>query len=295
LRGRRRSCAPGPGRSRLWLWAAGAAAAIAAAAAAAMFWGSSRIGRDYAVPFSHPTALVWQEDRLWAADWQQQAVFRMRLTPRGLSVEKRYSMPESHITGMALDGESVYVADSWRGQIQRWNFRADRTTLDRSWPSPGERPSALFFDGEHLWSADMAEQRVYQHAVDDDLTVLRSFPVGHGPVGLFADEQKFWSADMENRLVYRHRWDLSLSLVEAYRLSGLDDGKAPLSSFTMRGRRVWLGRDGLDRLIERPLWRFQHLPPPAAGAAAEPGPAAGIPDSETSSETSSIDTPPGND
>lgn len=246
----------GPPRKRRWaLWAAACSAAAAAAAAVVLFWPSSPA--NYPVPFSHPTALVWRDGTLWASDWKEQAIYRMRADRKGLSVARRFVVPESHIMGMALAGEDIFVADSWKREIQRWRAGSDGLTLQAAWPSPGVSPSALHFDGKRLWSADRLSKRVYEHAIDQDLTVLRSFDIGHSAVGLHSDPRRFWTADDQNRLIHRRRWDDSLSLVESLKLPELDDGKAALSAFTMLGDRVWIGRDGQARLISRPLSEFR--------------------------------------
>ncbi|MFC1679648.1 hypothetical protein ACFL2T_05510 [Elusimicrobiota bacterium] len=239
---------------RRWPWVVGALALLVAA----IPWFSSLIGRDHPVSFSHPTALVWRDGELWAADWKEQAVYRLSRGLTGLKEDGRFPVPQSHIMGMALDGEDFYLADSWKKQIELWRLKDGLFLLKRAWPSPGESPSSLYFDGKHLWSADKTERRIYRHELDDELTVLQSFPVEHSPVGMFSDDEQFWSADSEARLVYRHRWDRLLSLVASYRLGEFSDGKTPLSSFTMRGGQVWVGRDGLNRILERPLWRFKR-------------------------------------
>lgn len=265
---------------RRWPWAA----AIAAAATLALFLilnlrpatapTAPRLG--YEVPFKNPTALVWVEDSLWAADWKESSVFRLILQDGKLAVAERFSLPDSHITGMAVSNENIYISDSWSRQIQRWKKEGDRLLLTGSWASPGAQPSALFFDGTSLWSADVGEKKIYRHALDDRLTVLAAFPVDMPVVGLWADAERFWSADSANRLIHRHRWDDALSLVASYGLKELDDGKSPVSAFAMRGGgEVWLARDGEGAVIERPLSAFEPrglLParspsePPAAPA-----------------------------
>ncbi|HBL18752.1 MAG: hypothetical protein A2X36_05160 [Elusimicrobia bacterium GWA2_69_24] len=250
---------PAEGWGRVLRWAL-AAVFLCVAAAGIAAWLHPVSGRDYKVPFSHPTALVWQGQTLWAADWKEETVYKLRRTAGGIKEEARFPIPGTHITGMAVVGETVYIADSWRRVIQRRRLGEGGLKLEQEWPSPGGTPSALLSDGTQLWSADMGERRIYRHALNDSLTVLESFPVEHAPIGLHADAERFWSADATSRLVFRHRWDQTLSLLGAYGLTELMEGKTPLSAFTMRGSEVWLGRDGGDSLIARPLWRFHQVP-----------------------------------
>jgi len=103
---------------RLLGWGLTAAAALICAGA----WFLWAQGRNYPIPFSHPSALVWEEETLWASDWAEQSVYRMSLTSDGLAVERRYPVPGSHIMGLARAGGAFYAADSWKREIQRWTL-----------------------------------------------------------------------------------------------------------------------------------------------------------------------------
>ncbi len=259
--------------SRRWPWAAAAALALTASAFL-LARRPATAGRDYSIPFEHPSALAWEGDSLWAADWKEQAVYRMSVAGGALRVDARLALPESHVTGLAASGGDLYVADSWTRQIQRWRRDGNRLLLAASWPSPGPQPSALYHDGTNLWSADSAQRRIYRHALDHDLAVLASYDVDLPIIGMWADAERFWSADTANRLIHRHRWDDVLSLVGSFGLRELDDGRAPLSAFAMRGDRVWLGRDGQGSLLSRPLSSFEPRPAPKRTAAPQATPKA---------------------
>jgi len=256
-----KAATPPPGKKpRRWLaWPLWAAVAAAAGTAGGLYRAS---GKDYRLPFSHPTALLWQREGLWAADGSKGAVYILRPGPRGLTVTERFLLPDTHIMGMAVDGDAVYIADSRKRDIHLWRRGAQGLRFETSWPSPGAGPGALFHDGKSLWSADSVERRIYQHASDELLSVLNVYDVRHTPVALFADAQDFWSADSESRSVCRHRWDPLLSPVDSYRLPEMQEGRQPLSAFTLRGREVWLAKDGSDRLYRRRLWRLRQVPLP---------------------------------
>ncbi|MFA6028949.1 MAG: response regulator [Elusimicrobiota bacterium] len=231
------------------------------AAAAAALW-AVRAGRsrDYVVPFSHPSALVWRGDRLWAADWLAQTVYELELKAGGLRPLRTVVLPRSHIGGLALDGERLYLSDSWDRSLQVRRLD-DRLTLLTSVPSPGPRPAALYHDGRYLWSSDAAAGRIYQHD-PQSLAVLASFPsAARSPAALFKDEAYLWSADADTRSLFRHRLDNRLRVLEAYTLPELDRGAKPLACMTLRGRAVWIGRDGSSELLLRPLSAFKRRAP----------------------------------
>lgn len=236
-----------------------AAALCATAVAGGLLWRlAAPPGKDYTVSFSHATSLVWRGDELWVSDWYDQSLHRLRPGPKGLEADGRFNVPRSRLTGMTFVGDKIFVADSLNKEIQRWRLEKDRLVHEASWPSPGDSPSALHFDGKSLWSADLTSRRIYQHVLDDALTILTAYPTERAPVALYAETDRFWSADSDSRIVFRHRFDDSLTPVAAYHLPELQDGKTPLSAFTLRKGRLWIARDGSNRLLERPIESFQR-------------------------------------
>lgn len=243
-----------PTRDFAWGLAAAAAAALLAWPLLA-YWRSP--AREFSTTLAHPSALAWEGDRLWTADWMSQTVYEQELRGGELKVLRATSLPQTRLMGLALSKDFVYVADDWRREIQR-RRRDANLTLDRAVRSPGPRPSSLHFDGQYLWSADSANQTIYQHALDDALTVIQSYRgAARNPVALYKDDKFFWSADGENRVVYRHRLDSKLTVLATYLWPQLNEGSQALSCFTLRGGSAWVGREGVERLYEVPLKRFQ--------------------------------------
>ncbi|MEK7743789.1 MAG: hypothetical protein AAB578_05325, partial [Elusimicrobiota bacterium] len=254
------SPAPKPSLSRRWgrtaAWSLAAAAGAAACALGALPFFAAK---DHAVPFSHPTGMIWEGDSLWVTDWEDQALFHLRAGPEGLAVARKYALGDSHPMGLAYARGSFFIVDSWTRTISSWRIAGDKLAQEDSWPSPGPSPSAVFSDGKNLWTADKQTHIIYRHAFDDSLTVLDKFPAGDDPVALFADSKAFWSAGGESRNLYRRILDASLSIAAVYALPELQDGREPLSCVSVKGRKVWLGRDGEFRILERPWWMFRAV------------------------------------
>ncbi|MBI5882499.1 MAG: hypothetical protein HZB91_05280 [Elusimicrobia bacterium] len=251
---------PAPSTGGSWLGPKGLAAAalaVLAALAASALLGRAPVIR-HEVPFSHPTALVWNRGELWAADWYDAAIFRMKLSEDKLSVLNRYPLPGSHITGLAVGEGILYAADSWKKDISLLKVQGDKLVVQKSWPSPGPSPSALFLDGSFLYSGDGWGQRVYKHAADDDLTVLQSWKVGFAPAAVLPGTDFFWTAEAEGRRVYSHRLGADLSVDSGWSLAELDKGREPLSCMGRSGERFWFGRDGSKVLLEAPRSRLKR-------------------------------------
>ncbi len=247
---------PAPARSRGPRIAALALAALLSWTGAFFLLSKPKLVR-HSVPFSNPSALVWSGNELWAADWKQEAIYRLRLEDGVLKVKKRYALAGAHITGMAVAGEALYLTDSWKREIQLWRVGVGLTP-EKIWPSPGENPGALYWDGTYLWSAD-SPGRIFQHAPDEDLTVLNTYPADFRVAAIHSAPEGIWTADSDRRVVIRHLRDSTLSPIEVLGADFLDNGTGPLSAFARRGGRVWLGRERSSEILELPESRLSKV------------------------------------
>jgi predicted nucleic acid-binding Zn-ribbon protein len=232
-----------PGKPSGWRWAVAGFVVLAGAAAVAASLRFMRPipGREYSIPFSHPSALVWSGDSLWAADWVDAAIFKLRLEEGRLSLVAKYPMPGSRISGLAVTGDALYLADSGRGVIEKRKLD-DALTVDHSWLISGGKISALGSDGRSLYAASSG--RINKYALEESLPLVSTYFAPPAIVGMAFGETELWSADSESRLFLRHRLDETLGVKNAYGLAELDTGTKPLSCFTRKGDEVWFGRDG---------------------------------------------------
>jgi CheY-like chemotaxis protein len=222
------------------------------AVVAAAFWAfhffRMRASREYPLPFSNPTALTWEGEKLWAADWVTESINILTLRRGQLEAVEAFPLKGSHITGMAVVKGIIYTCDPWKKTIQK--RRMDETlSVISEVPSPGPNPSGLYWDGRTLWSCDSTKGRFYQHE-PETLAVVATYPSpGKAPIGLYKDEKYFWSADAETRHFYRHRLDEKLSVLAEYDLSELNVGSEPVSAITQDKGYWWVGRDGKNALL----------------------------------------------
>jgi CheY-like chemotaxis protein len=238
-------------------WKRVSASVVAAMAimTGSFWWMVSRVpasvSTSYPLDQSNPSALVWEGDSLWVADWLSQTVSRQSFEDNAFVKRQGHKLPAGHITGMAVVGSSLYTTDSWDKVIRRHN-RDEALTVTQTVASPGPSPSGLFWDGEFLWSCDYDEGKVYKHVLDERLTVVASYLTpAPGLVGFYKDERGAWSANSRQRRFYRHRLDNLLSVESAYALEDLEIGTEPLSCFTWKDGRLWLARDGRAVLYRR--------------------------------------------
>lgn len=230
-------------------WLAYGAAGVALVAGLAFVFRPPQ--RDHKVLYKNASALVFQGNTLWAADWFTQSIYVHDATQSDLKVKKTYFLPGVHVTGMALGGDALYTADSWAKVLHKHKLD-DNLTVTLTVKSPGDAPCALFFDGKYLWSCDLATGKIYQHEPDARLTVVASYASpGSAPVGFFKDAQYGWSLDSKTRQLYKRRLDSSLTLMQAFQLPEWQEGAAPLSAFTWRGKELWYARTDQPELHVR--------------------------------------------
>ena len=118
--------------------------------------------------------MAWQGDVLWVAEPEAQSVHKFKLESGRLRDERSIPLPGSRVTGLAATEDSLYVADAAANVIQR-RRTDDALTLEKSWPVAAQNISALASDGTSLFAAFSKPGRIYQYALDEDLSVVGTF------------------------------------------------------------------------------------------------------------------------
>ncbi len=222
---------------------------------ALVLWGGLRVvlnhNRNYAIPYTNPMDMSWQNGKLWVVDWFTQSIYVHQVQSRELPLIKTYHLPESHIAGIAVVGDTVYTCDSWAHTIQKHKLD-DFLTVLKTFKSPGPTPSSLFWDGKYLWSCDSSVARIYQHLLDDRLTVIADYPApGSALVGFFKDDKYAWTADNGTRKLYQHRLDDKLTVLATYSYEGFDEGSEPLTCFLWVNSDLWYARERKNQILRR--------------------------------------------
>ncbi|MBI5203025.1 MAG: hypothetical protein HY925_15645 [Elusimicrobia bacterium] len=238
---------------RLVFGLAGLAAAGGLGAGGLLF---ANRGADYKLPDSHPTALVWQGETLWVSDSAGQAIYELVEGDDGMAVRAKHALVGVSPASMALGRDKLFLVDSAAGQIQRRALDKDLTLLGTV-ASPGPKPSALYYDGQSLWSTDRQTGLLYQHADDETLSVLQSYPIGPDAVAVQSDGTSLWWAEGASRRLTRLGPPPGLAKVESVELPELEASGKPLGAFAWKNDKLWLAVDGEGRVLERPKWRLR--------------------------------------
>ncbi len=125
--------------------------------------------------------------------------------------------------------------------------------------SPGTNPSGLFFDGKYLWSCDGNTQKIYQHALDDQLTVLSTYDsASRFPVGIFKEENDLWYAWVGG-LIYVHSLHDGFKLKKSLAFSNPPESHQ-ISAFTLNGKKVWIAQEGVSKIFEKNIEELPEQP-----------------------------------
>jgi len=209
------------------------------------------IVQDFALPYSNPTSLLWQDEKLWVLDWYTQSIYVHELRGNELPIVKTYHLPDGHITGMALVDGMLYTSNSWTKTISKHKLDNFLTVVAR-FPSPGPSPSGLFWDGKYLWCSDLGQNKIYQLQLNNTLLVVGSFPApGTALAGFYKDDNYAWTADAQTRRLYQHRLNDQLTVIGVYSDDDFERGTEPLSSIVWHGDRLWFARDRRAVLSQR--------------------------------------------
>ncbi|MBI4668647.1 MAG: response regulator transcription factor [Elusimicrobia bacterium] len=228
-------------------WAIALTVLFLSAAVLTAYWLFGQKERVYPLPFTHPSAVVWQDSNLWLADWLEQKIYRFKIEKGNAVLNMTYDLKGIHITGLAVAGEFAYVADSWQKTIRRYRIGPASLEESSADPSPGPKPSCLYWDGESLWSCDSAESKIYRHGSSPS-QITASFNVpAKSPAALFKEKTRLWLADSETGKIYKLKTGPQIEVIKTFSAGPLND-KYPLSGFAVKNKHFWIVRDGLGFL-----------------------------------------------
>lgn len=213
-------------------------------------------GAEYKLPVTRPTALVWQGETLWVSDAESQAVYELIEGDDGMVVRQKHPLVGVAPASLALGRDKLFLVDPAAGQIQRRALDKDLTLLGTV-ASPGPKPAALLFDGQSLWSTDLQTGLLYQHADDETLSVLQTYPLGPNAVAIGSDGVSLWWAGGDTRLLTRLGPPPGFAKLETLELPELVGARRALGGFAWKNGKLWVALDGEGRVLERPTWRLR--------------------------------------
>lgn len=126
-----------------------------------------------------------------------------------------------------------YILRGWAGDyiVNKVAMKIDKNQ-GGAWPLDKEQkdPSALTQQGQYLWVADSATNKLYKYDINQNYTLVNSYPAaGTAVVGVAWDGANLWSADAS--VSYKYNADMTVG--ERFNLPVL------ISGLTVRNNELW--------------------------------------------------------
>lgn len=208
---------------------------------------------------------------------------------RYVSYFKAYPAASADISTLLWSGEDLWAGDWLSQSVYRYRKTKAGLALEKTYALKNVHISGFAVAGDRLYIADSWKKVIEERRLDDNLTLVKSFPFPGGITGLFYDGENLWSCDAEGSVllhktdpelsaisyfkfpnrpdqiykakdafwsavsstgrIYRHKLDDKLSVEEIYSLK-LPSGSQALSAFTWKDSRLWLTGAGLPEIYE---------------------------------------------
>ena len=123
------------------------------------------------LPYSHPSGLAFEKDRVLVSDWYSQAIYSHDL--KDLKVAAIASFPDSVPVGLADGTDNVWLTAAG-GAIERRMKNAKFTLISKA-KYGHKAPAGACYDGLYVWLAYADGGRISKRMADDELTEIKSF------------------------------------------------------------------------------------------------------------------------
>ena len=174
---------------------------------------------------------------------------------KGRSPNREFAISHSKVSGLAFSGSSLWVTDWFIEKIERYDLKGNQLSLTHSTHFPGVHLTGIAAGPDFIFTCDSWGKRILKHALDDGLTIVKSYPSpGPEPSGLFFDGKYLWSCDSKTRKIYHHALDETLTVLEVYDTSA----EFPIGLFH-DGKNLWTASAVGTRIYKSYLSKRSNL------------------------------------
>ncbi|MBI4800995.1 MAG: hypothetical protein HY796_00560 [Elusimicrobia bacterium] len=144
------------------------------------------------LPYSHPSGLAFDKDRILISDWYSQAIYTHDL--KDLKITGVASFPDTVPVGLAAGENGIWLATAG-GNIEKRMNNEKLTVISKAKPGTGA-PVGVCYDGLYLWLAWQKENRISRRLANDELTELKAYQYPGRTITAFSCDARFlWVAD----------------------------------------------------------------------------------------------------
>ena len=188
-----------------------------------------------ALPYQHPTAVLWDGTSAWISNWYTQSIYRYDRAEKDLRLKGTYYFADFGPVAIARSGK--YLWSVGNDLVLRQHALDERLDVLRTYRFNQYSPSGMVIDGTSLWMCDSSQCKLFKYSLGDTLTLQQEYPCPQGePVGLAVAGEYFWIGDARTDQVYLYKRNMAPSKPEKiYQLppllAGRLSGIAPESEY----------------------------------------------------------------
>lgn len=194
----------------------------------------------YTIAVENPTGVAVVKGKVWISDWLAQSVysFQIGFAKGEPLLSESFFLQDCTPTFLSVIDDSIWVGSS-DGSIRRYVLSENILTMTQKVPSPDYAPSGLCKAGSFFYSTDSQTNKIYQHAIADNLPVINTFSYpGISPVGIQYDGKYFYTADVKTNRIYRHLGPQDqFMIVSSYTLPSTEKGE--IAGFYINAKKIY--------------------------------------------------------
>lgn len=214
----------------------------------------------FSIPYSNPSALAWDGQNLWIADWSSQSVYKHK-PDAGLSIQSVSQLADNHATGLAWDGERLWSCSSMEKKITKHNMDANLSALV-GFPNPLQDPTALAWDGVYMWCADGAGGKLYKLKPTAEGLSIAGVHDGAAatPAGMFFHQGHLYVADAESGKIYEQDPN-SMAVLNVYGLEPYLSKTERIAGMVSDGQFIWTVTQKSSKALRHRIANLKKISP----------------------------------
>lgn len=192
------------------------------------------------LPYSHPSGLAFDKDRLLVADWYSQAVYSH--DAKTLKLAAVAALPNAVPVGLAAGANALWLTTA-AGAVEKRINDGKLTFISKTKPGDGP-PAGVCYDGLYLWLAWQKGGRISKRIASDDMTELKSFRYPGLDITAFACDQRFlWVVDEAQRALVKLSMDDPETILSKTELGQYASKTLKITALAAKDGKLWFAAE----------------------------------------------------
>ncbi|MBU2574086.1 MAG: response regulator [Elusimicrobia bacterium] len=188
------------------------------------------------LPYSHPSGLAFDKDRILISDWYTQALYAHDM--KDLKITGVAAFPNTVPVGLAAGEPGVWLATAG-GDIEKRMNNGKFTVLSKTKPGAAP-PAGVCYDGLYLWLAWPGENKISKRLANDELTELKTFKYPGKTITAFScDARSLWVADEGLRSLVKLSPDDPQTALSKTEIGQYSSKTLKITALAPKGGKIW--------------------------------------------------------